>query len=268
MNAITSHHKTVSLEDLVVDGRVQRTEGIDQRRVDAIAANFNPLALGTITASLREDGRLVVLDGMHRCAAARKAGHRPFINAEVVEGLTIEREAELFLLLNATKAPSAISKFQVRVVMAEPQAVEMNEILQAHGWRTNAQMGAGIVTAIRAVERVYVNGNNTVQTGRHPEILDRALEIITAAWEHDQSACQEHMLLAVAQLIGRFGPSLDTNKLVTEMQSTRPGVLVGRAKVLRDAQGGTVPAALAKILAGMHNKKRRTNLLPEWVWIR
>lgn len=39
-------------------------------------------------------------------------------------------------------------------------------------------------------------------------------------------------------------------------------------KVLRDVQGGTVPAALAKILAGMHNKKRRTNLLPEWVWIR
>ena len=34
MNAVTSHHKTVSLDDLVIDDRVQRTEGIDQRRVD------------------------------------------------------------------------------------------------------------------------------------------------------------------------------------------------------------------------------------------
>lgn len=268
MTGITSHHKTVSIEDLVIDKRVQRMEGIDQPRVDKIAANFNPLALGTITVSQREDGRMVVLDGMHRCAGARKAGHKAFVNAEVIEGLTIAQEAELFLLLNATKTPSALSKFLVRVVMDEPEAVEISDILTAHGWRVTPQMGAGIITAISAVERVYVNGNSTVQSGRHPDILDRTFEIVTAAWEHDQSAGQQHILLAVAQLIGRFGPSLDTAKLVKEMQGTRPGVLVGRAKVLRDAQGGTVPAALAKILAGMHNKKRRTNLLPEWVWIR
>jgi len=56
--------------------------------------------------------------------------------------------------------------------------------------------------------------------------------------------------------------------LVSEMQATRPGIVIGKAKALRDSQGGTLPAAAAKVLVGMHNRKRRTNLLPDWVWIR
>ena len=266
--SVTSHHKTVSLDDISVDLRVQRVEGVDQRRVDKIAADFNPLALGTITLSQRSNGALICLDGRHRQAGARKAGYVGFINAEVISGLTIQQEAELFLLLNATKTPSAISKFLVRVVKGDPIAVEIDTIIKAHGWHAAAQVGPGVITAVDALERVYVSGGGTVASSAHPELLDRTLEILTAAWERDQAAVQSSLLLAVAQLIGRFGHSLDTKKLVTEMQSTRPGVLVGKGKNLRDLQGGTVPAALAKILAGMHNKKRRTNLLPEWVWIR
>jgi hypothetical protein len=74
--------------------------------------------------------------------------------------------------------------------------------------------------------------------------------------------------LAVAQIYGRFESGVDTKKLVTEMAQTRPDVLIGKARALAAVQGGTVPAAMAKILAGMHNSRRRTNVLPEWVWIR
>jgi len=263
-----SHHKSVSLDDLTIDKRVQRVEGADQRRIDKMAETFNPLALGTITVWEREDGKLVVLDGMHRCGAARQAGHGGLIDAIVITGITVQQAAELFLLLNATKTPSAITKFLVRVVQQELAAVAMNDVITSHGWRVRPASGAGNLTAVTAIERVFRNAGGTVAEGEHIDILDRTLEIVTAAWEHDQGAVDSHILLAVAQLIGRFGASIDTKKLVAEMQDTRPGVLVGRAKVLRDAQGGTVPAALAKVLASMHNKKRRTNLLPEWVWIR
>lgn len=263
-----SHQKAVSLDDLTIDQRVQRREGVDQVRVEKMASNFNPLALGTITVWQRGDGRLVVLDGMHRTAAARQSGYTGLVNAIVIEGIDLAEAADLFLLLNATKTPSAITKFLVRVVSGEPAAVEMNSIIEAHGWRVRPASGPGNLTAVTAVERSYRNAGGAVSEGEHPEILDRALDVVTAAWEHDQGAVDSHMILAVSQLVGRFGASLDTKKLVAEMQDTRPGVLIGRAKVLRDAQGGTVPAALAKILAGLHNKKRRTNLLPEWVWIR
>jgi len=264
----TSHHKTVSLDELTIDPRVQREEGVDQRRVDKIAANFNPLALGVITVWQTDDNRLVVLDGAHRTAGARQSGYQGLISAEVISGLTLQESASLFLLLNDTKTPSAISKLLVRVVMGEPEAVEIQEIIAAHGWKLKQRNSPGFITAATAIERVYRNGGGTVAPGAHPAILDRTLEIVTAAWEHDSKSADGQMLLAVAQLIGRFGSSIDTKKLVGEMRDTRPGTIIGRGKVLRDAQGGSLPAAIAKILAGMHNKKRRSNLLPEWVWIR
>lgn len=267
---VQSHHKTVSIDELTIDRRVQRYEGIDQRRVDKIARNFNPLALGTVTVSQRANGQLILLDGANRTAGARQAGYTGFINAEVITGLHIEQEAELFLLLNETRTPSAVSKFLVRVVMREPEAVEMDNIIQSHGWKVAAGSSKtnGAVSAVTAFERVYRNGGGTVSEGVHPDLLDRTFEILTAAWEHDAASVNGFLLLAVAQLLGRFGPSIDTKKLVAEMQDTRPGVLIGRAKNLRDAQGGTIPGALAKILAGLHDSRRRSNLLPEWVWIR
>ena len=263
-----SRHKTVSLDELTIDPAVQRREGIDQRRVNKIAEDFNPLALGTITVSERADGTLVVLDGAHRTAGARQAGYTGRIPAQVIKGLTVREEARLFLLLNETKTPSAITKFQVRVVMGEPEACEMNDILTGHGWKMTNSTEPGCIGAATAIERIYRNGGGSLPDGNHGLVLDRVIEILTAAWEYDQKSMNAGLLLALAQLIGRFGPSVDTKKLVAEMQSTRPGVVVGRGRTLRDAQGGSLPAAVAKILAGMHNRKRRANLLPEWVWIR
>lgn len=268
MTKPTARRDVVSLDDLTIDPRVQRHEGVDHRRVAEIAEKFNPLALGTITVSRRKDGSMVIIDGMHRTTGAKQAAYSKPVNADIIDGLTLAQEAELFLLLNATKTPSALSKFLVRAVRGEVDAVRMKDIIESHGWTVRPVAAPGYLTAVTAVERVYRNGGGTVSEGAHPELLDRTLEILTAAWEHDQKAVDGHLLLGVAQLIGRFGAGVDTKKLVAEMQATRPGVVIGKAKALRDIQGGTVPAAVAKILAGLHNHKRRTNTLPEWVWIR
>ncbi len=72
---MSSYQKSVSLDAITVDPRVQRTEGPDQRRVDKMASAFNPDALGVLILSERADGTLVCLDGMHRLLAARQAGH-------------------------------------------------------------------------------------------------------------------------------------------------------------------------------------------------
>lgn len=266
--SVQSHHKSVSLEELIVDPRVQRVEGVDTRRVNQMAAGFNVLALGTITVSHRADGTLVLLDGMHRVTTCRQVGYQGLLNAEVFSGLTLKQEAELFLLLNATKTPTVVSKFLARIVVGEEAAIAIDKIVRSHGWKIAPAQGEGNITAISSVERIYNNGGGTKANGSHADLLDRVLDVVTGAWEHDKNGVNGDILLAVAQLIGRFGPSVDTKKLVAEMQGTRPGILVGRARTLKDAQGGSIPAALAKILAGMHNRKRRSNLLPEWVWIR
>jgi hypothetical protein len=250
---------------LSIDPRVQRIEGIDHVRVGRMVAEFKPEKLGVITVSQRDDGTMVVLDGMHRVEVCRQVGCTRSLNAEVFTGATIEEEAGIFLSHNSGKSPSAVSIFLVRVQMGDPVAGDINDIASMHGWTIRNTKAPGYLSAVKALQAVYLNGAGTVTQGANAELTDRVLELLTAAWEHDTGSVHESMLKAVAQLVGRFGPQLDTVKLVAEMQGTRPGILIGKAKTLRDVQGGTVPAALAKILAGMHNKKRRTNLLPEWL---
>lgn len=264
----TKAHRKINLDLLTIDPAVQRVEGVDRRRVARINGDFDPLALGMIIVSERARGQYVVLDGMHRCEFARAAHYTKPMDAIVFTGLKVADEARLFRLYNDAKMPSAISKFCARVIEGDPIAVAVTTILEAHGWRLGLDPLPGVVAAADALDRVYRNAGGVLPDGEHNDLTDRVISTISAAWEHDRKGADAAMLLAVAQLYGRFGAGVDDKKLIGEMQATRPGVLIGKAKSMRDLQGGTVPAALAKILAGMHNKKRRTNLLPEWVWIR
>lgn len=261
--------RTVALDEVTVDPKVQRDEGLDQRRVNDMASRFNRNALGVLILSQRRDGTLVCLDGMHRTAAARQAGHMLPMEAIVYTGLSVAEEASLFLLYNDKKDPSAISRFKARVIAEDPIAADIARIIAAHGWTVGTSKAeAGIFAAIDKAEAVYRNAGKTLPEGRHPEVLDSVLTILTSAWEYDPKSTHGALVVGVAQLVGRFGKAIDYKKLIDEMQGTRPGVLMGRARNLADIQGGTVSAAVAKILVGLHNNRRRVNLLPEWVWIR
>lgn len=259
----------VNVDDLLITHHhgTQRIEGIALRRVAKMASEWDPSKVGTITVSKRSDGTLFVPDGAHRTAAAREVGQAE-LPAVIHEGLTREAEAELFVGLNTFNAPSAISNFMGRLHRGDSDAEEIKRIIDAHGWRIGQNADNGFISAIRAVEDVYRTAGGTLPPDRHPEVLDWVLDVTTAAWEHDRDAAHGAVLKGLAQLIGRFGSDVDAKKLVSEMSLTRPKVLIGKAISLRDAVGGTIPAHFAKVLVGLHNRKRRSNLLPEWVWTR
>lgn len=256
-----SQLRRVSPELLTIASEIgtQRVEGVDQHRVARMAATFQPHLLGTLTASERADGSLVVVDGAHRLTLCRKVNYAKHLNVEVFSGLTVAEEASLFLGRNNAKMPSAISKFVARVAEGETAAAAMDEIIRRHGWRVGVQNEDGYIAAVQAFELVY-------RMGAH--VADQTLEIITAAWERDRKSSDSALLSGVGALVAKWGDKLDQDKLVLEMSSTRPVILVGKAKTLRDVQGGTVGAAMAKVLVGLHNNRKRTNLLPEWVWTR
>lgn len=264
----SKYHKSIPLEQIIVDPEVQRAEGVDQRRVGKMAGNFNPDALGTLIVSERADGTYVVLDGMHRRAAALLAGYANSVDCIVFGGLTVAEEASLFLLYNDKKDPSAVSRFRARVTAGEFSAVEINRIVRERGWRIAPQSDVGAIAAVRQLESVYRTAANTQPEGAYPVVLSRTLKILTEAWEYDLNSVSGSMLAGVGQLIGRFGDSVDDKALISKLQRHRPMALIGRARLLKDAQGGVVPAALAKIIAGEYNNRRRTNMLPEWTWIR
>lgn len=244
---------------IATDAGTQRVEGVDERRVAKMAADFRPHLLGTLTASERPNGSLVVIDGAHRLTTCRMVGYAKPVSVEVFSGLSVAEEAALFLGRNTAKMPSAISKFIARVAEGDPDAVAMHKIITNHGWRVGVENEKGVLAAVDAFERVYRTG---------ADVANATLSIITEAWEHDRKSTDLAIILGVGQLMSRWGDKVDRVKLIHEMQQTRPGVLIGKARALRDVQGGTIGAALAKVLVGIHNNRKRTNLLPEWVWTR
>lgn len=265
----TSKFGMVKVDDLLITHQygTQRVEGISQRRVDKMAAEWDPSKVGTITVSKRTDGTQFVPDGAHRTAAARAVG-QPELPAVIHEGLSAAGEAELFVGLNTFNSPSAISNFMGRLHRGDTDAKEIKEIIAAHEWRIGQTAEDGNISAISAIESVYKSASGTLPDDRYPEVLSWVLDVTTAAWEHDRDAAHGAMLKGLAQLIGRFGSDVDTKKLVIGLSATRPRIILGKATSLRDAVGGTIPAHVAKVLVGIHNSGRRKNLLPEWVWTR
>lgn len=259
---------TVSLDELTIDPRVQRAEGPDSRRVDSMADKFDDRALGLFIVSRRANNALVILDGMHRAATCRKVGYTKYVDARVFEGLTIQEEAALFLLYNTKKDPSAISKFKARVTAGESVANAVAMIIDSYGLTVRQSKDAGSLAAIEAAERVYTTASGVRVAGEYPEVLQGVLSVVTEAWGRDSGAVDRTILAGLGQLIGRYGETADRKRIVAVLRNTTPASLLGRARALKDIQGGTAASALAKIVASEHNKNKRTNLLPEWVWVR
>lgn len=263
----TNNVTLISLDAISYDPRVQRREGIDERRASTIAAEWNPGAAGVLNISKRPDGCMVIVDGAHRWKAGQILGIKEML-AIVHEGLSIQQEAALFLLLNTFKAPSAISRFLAQVVKGEKAALEIARLIESHGWRIQTSADPGCITAVSALEAIYTSASGVLASGEHPDVLDWVLEVTTAAWEHDPTSVNNAVLRGLAQMRGRYGKAIQTNKLVRDLQKTRPLVLVGKAKIIKDGQGGTIAAAMGKVLTGVHNNRLRTEQLPEWVWTR
>jgi hypothetical protein len=252
--------------DMQIDPRVQQQ--IDPRKVGRITRSFDPSALGVCTVSRRDDGVNVLLNGQHRTAGATQAGYVGKFHCEIHHGLTLQDEAHLFLTLNHQTTPSSLSKFLVRITAGDPLALDIEAIFAGAGWHIRAGSEDASFAAVTAIERVYRNAAGSKPDGAYPEITEKVVAIITKAWGHDYRAVNGQIVMGIAQIIGRFGGAVNTNKLIREMQQITPMSLTGNAKALQSAQGGTIAAAVAKVLVGKHNRKLRTNLLPEWVWTR
>lgn len=257
----------VHRKDMVVDLRVQRP--LDPRRVAKIAREgFDPAALGTVTLSRRMNGDLAIINGQHRMELAVAEGYQDKFYCQVHHGLTLSEEAALFLRLNNQKTPSALTNFLVRITEGDKVAQDINDIAEAHGWHIEQSSHEGCIAAVEALERCYRTAANTRPDGTYADVLDHVLTVTTRAWGHSFNGVHQSMLQGLAQLYGRYDGGIDSGKLITDLQKHSPVELLGKAKLIQSAQGGTVPAAMAKVLVGIHNNRKRTNLLPEWVWTR
>lgn len=244
---------------LTTDLRVQRP--LDQIRVAELANKFNKDRLGTVVVSQRPNGQRIVLDGQTRRAAAIVAGYKGHIHAQIYTGLTLQQEASMFLDYNNSKAVSALDKFLVRVTEGDPVAVDINRIVNAHGWRVANGGADNTVQSVAALERAYLKAG--ANGASH---LESVISTITSAWGHGFAAMNAGLIGGVSELFLRYGADVDRPKMLREMQSTTPRTLLGRARSMKENRIVTdaLPVIVGRVLHTLHNAKMRKNVLPEW----
>jgi hypothetical protein len=251
-----------------VDREVQRS--LDSGRAADMANNFNAAGFGFITISIRKDGSVYIVDGQHRVAALRLMGaasdHK--VACQVFRGLTQADEAALFRVRNNFKQVRVFDRFRVRVIEGDPVAVILSKTLDNHGWhvhKSGPSKQRAAFNAVSALEWVY-NGAGIRRATVHPNAADNTIAIITGAWGHDTTGVRAEIVRGLGLFLVQYGESVDFEKLVTELSHSEggAGALIGKARNLNSFRGGGVASALAEILVNLHNKGRRTNVLPEW----
>lgn len=257
---IKVHHSA-----LVFDRDYQRA--IDPNRVRKLIEEFRSNGLGTLTVSMRDDGRRVVIDGQHRITAVRNVGYEGKLPCQQYTGLTLADEAAMFLLLNNSKPMQAIEKFRARVIAKDEKATAINVVLHTYGWTVKQGGDVGYFGAVAAIEKVY-DGAGITKGETRTDLLHAVVSVITAAWQRNSHGAHNVIVSGLGQFYARHGKDIDSAKVVSELSKMTPHQLVGKANALKDARGGTVSSALAEVVTGLHNKGRRTNRLPDWRWSR
>lgn len=253
-------------KEFSIDLKVQRI--LNEARAEKMAENFQPQALGLITASKRTDGHLYCLDGGHRISAARKADYDGLIATRVFENLTLEEEAQLFLSLNNSRAVQAIDRFKVRVTKGERSAVAINDVLRAYDlhveWANNESLG--VISAIGALEKVY-GGAGVWKPGEYPDLVDKVIRTLSRAYgEKAERATYSKLLLeGLGIFIATFGARIDYDRLVTTLQGQVPAQIAAHTRVLRNARSisGSLGRSAAEVIHQMYNHRNRQKL-PEF----
>jgi len=157
----------VRAEVILIDGDYQR-QCFDEVRARRIGREFDPNRFGTPVCSLRSDGGLYAIDGQHRVRGLvlEDLGHK-VIEVQVLEGYSVEQEAELFWQINGPgggRKVKAFDNYRARLVFHEPLAVEVDAIVSAEGLRVAQHPSAHAVGAIGEMEKAHKRNANLATT--------------------------------------------------------------------------------------------------------
>src|SRR5579872_2634496 len=154
----------LSVSDIGIDMAYQRLPALG--KIKAISAHFDQNAVGVLIVSLRDNGQFIIIDGQHRLEAMKKQGIT-HAECKVIQGLTREQEAEIYISCNTVrKNPDALDVFRARLVTQDPVALAINSVVEKCGLRIqfNLHHSRGgkrapkSLWAVTALEDIYKRG--------------------------------------------------------------------------------------------------------------
>lgn len=182
---VTTSYRYVAISDLSIES-YQR--GIDSTRIKKMARSFDETLLGTITVSLRDE-KLNVVDGQHRVMLCKTIGKHGLM-ANVIEGLTLEEEAEYFNAFNGARGENKRLTqhdiFTAKVVAKEQGALEIKESVEKNGLKFGKGQANNTVAAYNTITKIHERYGK-----KH---LERTLRLIVECWGGEKLSLHNMMV--------------------------------------------------------------------------
>lgn len=235
--------------DIQFDESYQRIDGISRARVNDIAKNFDPLIVGVIEISKRDDGSLFCVDGMHRvhgCIA--RFGPDYQMLAIVNTGLTSFDEARMFERQTKRTAVSTFDRHRARVASNDARATAIGSILGDFGIRVVRNRGAKrTIRAIGTIEGIYVSHGQ--------EVLREAIGIMDEADLLDHpNGINGTVLTAIANAVKAYGSMWHRPTLVRKLRQQDYESILREQVAIHKILGGNRNLLGAKAIATIYNR--------------
>jgi hypothetical protein len=242
------------IDDLTEEPEYQRE--FSSAKANELAKTFDMRASQQILVSRRSDGKMVIIDGRHTCAAAKKIGIKQ-LSARVIDGLTLQEEAALFRKRNVNRATvRAMDVYRARLVENEPVAMALKAAVEETGFAlTKNHMAAMETKAVALCEELYK---------KSPAILVDTLRFIASLWREDKKNGDHALIGGVSKFIEltQNKPDLrDEMKRKLQAVSVSGLLQVAHARMTLDGLHGR--EAVLGALLDAYNKSRRNKLTTE-----
>ena len=252
---VEQHIACLPLERIVTE-QYQRI--LNMKNVAGIVKNFDPAKLGVLVVSYRADGTYAVLDGQHRLTALRQLGYDA-TNCIVLEGMTIQQEADYFRRQNENKQSLRINDtFNASLWAEDAESLRIKALMDKYGFRHGKSGQPMCICAIGALQRILRRfGDRT---------LELTLACIAATWPHDSTILRGEMLAGLGEFWRRYGEQLTVAQFEARMRKHLPLEMYQEAR--RRTQGKIMPSTafnktirftMCAVYVSAYNKQLRTN---------
>lgn len=196
----------VPVAQLFIDSAYQRD--LDSARTKRMAADWNWLACGSLTVSLRVidgENKYAVIDGQQRLNAIKLQGFKE-APCRIYIDLTETQEAELFEVLNAAKKPGYNDIFKSRLSRGEEKARHISTAVEQVGYhldperkrKSNASYlnGHWYIQSMREMEKMYERGGSI-------HIME-VLKLYKALYGGEHVGMQQLVLAGISEFITKY----------------------------------------------------------------
>lgn len=245
----------VRAEEILVDDSYQR-QCFDEVRARRIGREYDERRFGFPLCSRRGDGKLYVVDGQHRVRGVVLEGYGSRVIAvHVVDGLSVEEEAELFWLLNGSpdrsRGVKAYDNYRARLCFGEASASEVDAIVAGVGLRVGPAPSTNVIAAVTAMERAHARNGNLADTVK-----------VLRGWSNaiggGGKAYDGKLLGHVSDFLADYA-DVDHGVLVRKLARLLPGPIADRIKLQTTAFGGdeTKREVANTVLVAIYNRGNR-----------